>query len=70
MSAVEVSLNGERREADSSVALREQLANWGYDLSVPMAVAVDERVLTFAELGAAKLAGGCRVEVITLQQGG
>ena len=70
MTTLTIILNGQPRVVGSGQTMEEMLFVWGYDPSVPLAVALDEQVLLAAELATIKPSDGSRIEVISLQQGG
>lgn len=66
---VAIHLNGEAREADPGMDVREQLLAWGVRLDAS-AVAIDGVVVPRARLGERFLVGGERIEVIRAVGGG
>lgn len=67
---MQVTLNGEPRTLSSQCKLLDALTEWGYKIDMPMAVAIDNKVIHKQYFSATDIHPDSVIEILMPMQGG
>ena len=69
-SMIAVMVNGKSYEIAAEQNLQDALSEWGYTLGSPMAVAINERIISRAQFAAQPLQDGDQIDIVLPTPGG